>query len=108
MNHETFDVWLRELLLVADGPPETVWQRALDAVFAAGQESDPAESDTSDDEGSRGADTSTDTGDIADEEALEPGGIDLDADAFTTENRPEVPGWDGGSPPQGDGDAAGY
>lgn len=40
------EISFREMLMVPDGPPEAVWERALDAAYAAPEE-DPAPDDPS-------------------------------------------------------------
>jgi hypothetical protein len=35
MSHEVPEISLKEMLMVPDGPPAAVWERALEAAFAA-------------------------------------------------------------------------
>lgn len=68
MRNEMPELSFKELLMVPEGPPESVWERALDAAFAAPDDAapddpEPAETDAPDADvlASAGSDDGPDT-----------------------------------------------
>lgn len=79
------------LLLVPEGPPESVWERALDAVYAA------AGQDTGPEDASPGpAVPGTENADL-----LAAGGDDSNSDPTTHDDGSAAPAWNAGQGPDG-------
>ncbi|MBP1135059.1 hypothetical protein JOE31_001291 [Arthrobacter sp. PvP023] len=113
MSNEIPESSFKQILLVPEGPPEAVWDRAMDAAFAAA-EPDSGQDDSADnsavDPASAYTDVDIDTDDDSDGES----GAGLLQSGGNTPSDPQhedlsgAAGWDDDDDPLGYDDAAGY
>jgi hypothetical protein len=91
MRYEMPEISFKDMLMVPDGPPESVWERALDAAYAT------TEQDAVPDE------ASPDVAVSATEEAhlLTPDGDDSDVDPTAHDDGSVASAWDPGQEPDG-------
>lgn len=103
MSNEVPEISFKEMLLVPEGPPAAVWERALEAAFAAPQQDDGPDG-ASPAVAAAGAGTGTEPGMDADADTDPDGGDDPDVDGAPAYEFQPVPGptFDGEEPAPAD------
>ena len=120
MSHEVPEISLKAMLMVPDGPPAAVWERALQAAFAAGEEDGGADGLPTDatagaaetGEGADADDDADEDDDAGDEDpdlgGVPAGNFAVEPDASLDGNEPGPDGWYSEDEPQSDGDDVQY